>query len=378
MEEIYLDNAATTRVYEEVAKEVYNQNLNDYGNPSSLHELGEKAQKEMNEAREKIARSINAKPQEIVFTSGGTESNNFAILGLIRSSPNRKTIIISGVEHTSINEICNTLQSEGGGYKIIKIPVDKQGIIKINDLEKEIEKNSEDLLLVSVINVNNVIGSVQPIAEIGTMCKKRRVIFHTDAVQSFGKLDLDVKKMNIDLLSASAHKIGGPKGVGFLFVKEGVNISPLIIGGGQERGLRSGTENVPGIVGFAKALEMQKKIDKGRINDVRDKFFTELERIGGKINGSKNNRIYNNVHVSFPGIEANTLIAFLSKKGIYVSSGSACESKKKKEDETLKAIGLTKQEQEGSIRITINEEITEKDVYLVVGGIKKALETVRF
>src|SRR3989344_7610044 len=366
--QIYMDNVATTKVRKEVVSEMQKYMLEDYGNPSSQHELGQRARNAIDKARTEIAKEIGAKPGEIYFTSGGTESNNLAIIGLAKANPGKKTIIISSIEHPSIVEPCKYLEDQG--YKIIKIRVNKEGIIDIDELEKLIKTNSDDLLLVSIMQVNNIIGTIQPVEEIVNLCKEKRVLFHTDAVQSFGKLKIDVKKMNIDLLSASGHKINGPKGVGFLYIRAGIKINPLVYGGGQEKGLRNGTENVPGIVGMARALELQKKINKEKIRKVRDLLINELENIGGKINGSKKMRIYNNINVSFP-VDAGNLVAYLSNKGIYVSTGSACESKKEREDETLKAIGLNKKRMDGSIRITLNEEINVEDLDRIVREIEK-------
>jgi len=369
MKKLYLDEFATTRVSPQVLEAMKPFFLEEYGNPSSLHEMGEKATKVMNEAREKLAAEINAKAHEIIFTSGGTESNNLALKGLYKLG--KKKIIISAIEHPSIVEVC--AHSETQGYNIVKIPVDKEGLIDINKLEGEIDS---DTALVSIMHVNNIFGVVQDLEKIGKICKEKNVLFHTDAVQSFGKLDMDVRKMNIDMLSASAHKIGGPKGIGLLYVKEGVELEPMIQGGGQERDLRSGTENVPGIIGFTKALELIKKINKEKVSKVRDKLIEKLEGIGGKVNSSKDG-LYNCIHVSFPGVDNETLVVFLSHKGIYVSAGSACDSKKEKEDYVLKAIGLNDDLIRGSIRISIGEDISEEDVDFIVTGIKESVEKLR-
>ncbi len=375
MNPIYLDNAATTRVYPEVVKEMLPYFKEEYGNPSSLHKLGENAKEAITTARKTLAKEINAKPQELIFTSGGTESNNLTIQGLAKAFPKKKTIIISEIEHPSIQEPCNYLQTQG--YNIIKIPVNKEGMINLSILEKEIKNNLEDILLVSIMHVNNVIGTIQDTEKIGLICKLHNIPFHTDAAQSFGKLEIDVKKFNIGLLSASGHKIGAPKGIGFLFINEKINISPIILGGGQERNLRSGTENVPSIVAMAEALEITKKINKGKILNIRNKLILELEKIGGIINGSKNSRIYNNIHVSFPDIDADSLVLFLSKKGIYISAGSACESKKEKEDRVLKAIKLSPEYIKGSIRISLNEDIKDKDIPSIIREIEKAIKILK-
>ena len=369
MKEIYLDSSATTKVRPEVVKVMNEVFLKHYGNPSSQHKLGEKALKSINNVRKELSGEIGAKPYEIIFTSGGTESNNLAIQGIARANPEKKKIIISSIEHPSVTETCRFMKSQG--YKIVKLPVDKEGILDIKQLEKEIDKNT---LLVSVIHVNNVFGTIQDLNKIGKICKRKKVYFHTDAVQSLGKLDINVKKMNIDLLSASAHKIGGPKGIGFLYIKEGTRINSLFFGGGQEKNIRNGTENVSGIVGFGKALELGGKIDKFKIVKLRDKLIDELEKLGGKINGSKKRRIFNNIHVSFKGIDSENLIYFLSEKEIYVSVGSACKNKKKKESEILESLGLDKKEIEGSLRLSLEEKINKKDIGKVTKELKRYLK----
>ncbi len=369
MREIYLDNAATTCVYPKVVKAMKSAFSKNFGNPSSLHVKGEQAFKEINEARKKIAAEIESKPHEIVFTSGGTESNNLAIQGIARANKDKKKnkIIISAIEHASVVETCEFLKKEG--YKIARIPVDESGFVDLEFLEREADKKT---LLVCVMHANNIFGTIQNLREIGRICSKKDVLFHSDCVQSFGKLKINVNDWGIDLLSASGHKIGGAKGAGFLYVRDGINVSPLIFGGGQEKGLRSGTENVPAIIGFEKALEICKKVNWIKVGNVRNLLISELEKIGGKINGTRGeNRIWGNVHVSFPGVDAEKLIYELSQKGIYVSAGSACESKKKREDYVLRAIGLDKKEISGSIRLTLNEENGERDVRRVVGEVEE-------
>ncbi len=370
--EIYLDCAATTPVYEAVTREMDKINLEGYGNPSSQHALGEKARRRIDEVRRKIADDINARPEEIIFTSGTTESNNLALQGIIIASKEKKKIIISEIEHPSVSEVAGFLQN--WGHEVIRVKVDKEGVVDIDNLKNILDNNKDKVGLVSVMHVNNVIGTIQPISEIGKLCKEQGVIFHTDCAQSFGKLKIDVNEMGIDLLSASAHKIGGPKGIGFLYVRNGTKIAPLVHGGGQERGLRSGTENVAGIVGLGKALDIIKKVDKKKIEIVRDKFIASLKNIGGKINGSLIQRIYNIINVSFPGVDAGSLVQYLSSRGIYVSVGSACDSKKEKEDAVLKALGLSKKERDGSIRISIDERVSEKDVEHVIKIIEKGVK----
>jgi len=373
MKKMYLDDAATTRVYPEVVKEMDSFFLEEYGNPSSLHEMGERAEQAMNKSRGTLAAEINAKPHEITFTSGGTESNNLAIQGLAKAHTNKKKIIISSIEHPSIMETCEFMEKQG--YDIVKIPVDNNGLINLDILKREIDN---DTLLVSVIHANNISGVVQNLEEIGKICALKNILFHTDAVQSFGKLEIDVNKMNISMLSASAHKIGGPKGIGLLYVRENVKIQPIIFGGGQEKSLRSGTENIPGIVGFAKALKICKITDEEKIRKVRNKFIAMLGEIGGNINSPKDeNGMFNIINVSFPGIDNETLVVFLSQRGIYVSAGSACDSKKSKEDYVLRALGLEYDEIKSSIRISLGESISEEDVESVVREIDKSVRKLK-
>lgn len=368
IKEIYLDNASTTKVKPEVVREMNRFLLKDYGNPSSINAIGERAFEEINKVREKIAREIGCKTHEIIFTSGTTESNNFAIRNLVKNEGKNK-IILSVIEHPSISKSAEYLGKNG--FEVKKIGVNKEGILNLKELEKEIDNKT---FLVSVMHVNNVFGTIQDLKKIGEICKRKGALFHSDCAQSFGKLLIKVKDWNVDMISASAHKIGGPKGVGFLYIKEGTYISPLFYGGGQEKNLRSGTENVPGIIGFGKALEISKKVNWKKVSELRDYFILELIKLGGKINGPKQeNRIYNNIHVSFPNANAEELITKLSQKGIYVSAGSACDSKKQKEDLVLKAIGLTQKEIEGSIRISLNELVTLKDGVFVVKEIKRIL-----
>ena len=370
MKEIYLDNSATTRVYSNVVskmKEVFEEN---YGNPSSMHEMGSNAFEVVENARGKIAKFVGAKPGEIIFTSGGTESNNLAIFGIARANPSKKHIITSVIEHPSVLEVVRALEREG--YKIDYVSVNSEGLVNVKEIK---EKIKEDTLLVSVMHVNNEIGTIQPVEEIGSVCRGKGVYFHTDAVQSFKKIDIDVEKMNIDLMSVSGHKIGGPKGVGLLYIREGVRISPLFHGGGQERGIRSGTLNVSGIVGLAESLNFI--VDRERLKRIRDKMIEEFEKIPNvRINGSKEKRIYNNINISFYGIEGEGLMLKLNDAGIYVSTGSACASTKLEESYVLKAIGVDELYVHGSIRITLGD-IKEEDISYVVSKITESVRELR-
>ncbi len=373
MKEIYLDSAATTRVKNEVVKEMEKYFSEDYGNPSSKHEMGERARGAMNAARKVLATMINAKGHEIIFTSGGTESNNLALIGLTKAYPAKKKILVSAIEHPSVLDVCSFLKKKD--HEIVKIPVNSQGVVRLDVLKRELEKDSRNVLVVSVMQVNNIIGTIEPIEEIGRLCTTKKVLFHCDAVQGFTKLSIDVRRMRIDLLSASAHKIGGPKGIGFLYIREGIGIKPLMLGGGQERGLRSGTENVPAIIGFSKAALLSERIGKEKIERTQNRMVQRLQKIGGTVTGSSGNRVSHIIHVSFPNIMGETLVQFLSAKGIFVSTGSACESNKERDDYVLEALGLSKKERNGSIRISLNEDVSLKDVDYIVGEIESVLKT---
>ncbi len=367
MKELYFDTSATTPVRMEVVREMNDAMLVDFGNPSSAHDLGNRALKLVDGARTKLARAIGARAHEIYFTSGTTESNNLAIQGLARAHPNKKKIIISSIEHPSIRETCGYLKNKG--YKIVEIPVSKDGFIDLNFLENNIDKNT---LIVSVIHANNIFGTLQNLKKIGDICRRKGTLFHTDCAQSFGKMKIVVHDWNIDLLSASAHKIGGPKGIGLIYVKDSVKLLPLIFGGGQENGLRSGTENVAGIVGFAKACELSLKNKWDKFAELRDVLIDNLIALGGKIYGAKgHDRLPNNIFVSFSGVDSETLMHRLSARGIYISTGSACDSKKAREDTALRAIGLSNQEMKSSIRISLPIDVMKKDIKYFVNILRK-------
>jgi cysteine desulfurase len=357
MKELYLDANATTRVNNEVVKTISDCMLNNYGNPSSEHRLGDNSSKKVLESRSFIARTIGCKAQEIFFTSGATESNNWIFTGLAHLNPNKKKVLISSIEHSSINETANLFVN--WGYNIVRIPVDKKGFVDLEFLKNNIDNET---LFVSIIHGNNIFGTIQNLKKIGDICKKNNVLFHTDAAQTLGKVKILVHDWNIGLLSGSAHKLEGPKGVGFLYVREGTKFSPLIYGGGQEKGLRSGTENVPGIVGFSKALEISIKRDWNKIKQIRDYLIEELEKINCKIIGSKEERIPNNIFITIPNVNGEKLIYDLSGKGIYVSKGSACDSKKELEENSIKELGLSDKEIKSSIRISLPSYIKKKDI----------------
>ncbi len=374
--EIYLDNSATTMPYDEVIEGVCNTMKNYYGNPSSAHSLGFKAEQKLRETRLSIAKSINASSEEIIFTSGGSESNNFLIKGFAKISSN---IITSKIEHPSV---LNTFKSlEESGIKATYIDVDENGRIDVEALIDGIDKDTQ---IVSVMHVNNEIGVVQDIELIGKSIKEKssRVKFHVDAVQSYGKIPIDVQKCNIDLLSTSAHKIHGPRGVGFAYMRKGLIPKSLINGGGQERNLRSGTENLAGIVGFGTASEIICKNMHENFNkvlEVKKYFIRELSKVNDVIINSQLDANFTPyiLSVSFIGVKGEVLLHALEQKGIYVSTGSACSSKSHKSSEILKSLGRTPEQQGGTIRFSFSEYNNEDEVDYVIIELNKSLKFLR-
>ncbi len=360
---MYLDNSATTQVSEEVLNEMKPYFRKEFGNPSTLYSIGRSSKNALDQSRQKVADAINANPDEIIFTSGGSESDNLAIKGLafkLRKKGNH--IITSNIEHPAVK---NTLKFlENLDYKVSYLPVDENGIIKIEDLKNAI---TDDTILITIMHANNEIGTIQPIEEIGKIARENNIIFHTDAVQSFGKIDVDVEKLNVDLLSLSSHKINGPKGVGALYIKKGIRLEPLIHGGGQEKGIRSGTENVPGIVGFAKACEIvSKNLDKNykKLSSIRDELIDKvLSTIPESyLNGDRNRRLPNVVNFRFKAIEGESLILLLDAKGYQASTGSACSSNTLEASPVLTALGLDPVDVHGSLRISLSPESEEFNI----------------
>ncbi|MEM4625182.1 MAG: cysteine desulfurase family protein [Candidatus Pacearchaeota archaeon] len=378
MKEVYLDNAATTRVDSRVIEEVRKCMSINYGNASSIHKKGENAKELLEYSRKIIASSINALPEEIYFTSGGTESNNLAIKGLALKvylgDRNKNHIITTKIEHDSVINVCESLKKFG--FQITYLNVDKEGFIDYKELEESITPNT---LLVSIIHGNNEIGTIQDIQQIGDICRKKSVLFHIDACQSFTKTLIDVKRQNIDLISLNAHKIHGPKGVGALFIKNGIKINPLFDGGGQERGLRSGTENIPAIVGFAKAVQISSSHEISKISKLRDKLIAGLEKIpGSKLNGPKGERrLCNNVNFIFKGVEGESIVGYLSEMGIYASTGSACSSKSLKASHVLLSIGVKQEEAHGSLRLSLSKFTTEEEIRYAISSITKVIKRLR-
>ena len=374
--EIYLDNSATTKPYEEVIENVCSTMRNYYGNPSSAHSLGFKAEQKLREIRVNIASSINASSEEIVFTSGGSESNNFLIKGFAKTSSN---IITTKIEHPSV---LNTFKAlEDLGIKATYIDVDESGRIDVENLIDSIDKNTQ---IVSVMHVNNEVGVIQDIELIGKLIKEKsiRVKFHVDAVQSYGKIPIDVKKCNIDLLSTSAHKIHGPRGIGFAYIRKGLVPASLINGGGQERNLRSGTENLAGIVGFGTAVQIICKNQNENFNNVLEvkKYFIEkLSKLEDVIINSKLEDYFTPyiLSASFKGVKGEVLLHSLEEKGINVSTGSACSSKNHKSSEILKALGRSLDEQGGTIRFSFSECNNKDEIDYVIIELNKSLKFLR-
>lgn len=382
MKKIYLDYAATTPVDLRVLKAMLPYFDKDFGNSMSLHSFGQTAKITLEAIRDTIAKIINAKPSEIIFTSSASESNNFALKGVAFANSNRgRHIIISEIEHPCILESAEWLKKQG--FEITKIPVDKYGLVNPKDIEKAMRK---DTILVSIIHASNEIGTIEPIEEIGKICRKNNVYFHTDAAQSFGKIPIDVLKMNIDLLTASSHKIYGPKGAAMLYVRDGTKIDPLISGGGQENGLRGSTVNIPAIVGFARAAEIvssEMKKESARQIKLRDKLIKEVLKIkDSHLNGHPKDRLPNNANFWFSYIEGESMIIQLDLNGIAASTGSACSSFKLEPSHVLLATGLKPQEAHGSLRISIGRQTKEEDIDKLIkilpGVVKKIREISPF
>lgn len=375
---IYADNAATTRVSEEVLNAMLPYFRENYGNPSSLHSIGQKAAEVLYNARKNVADCINAKPENITFTSGGSEADNQALISVARNlaRKNKKHIISTKFEHHAILHTLKKLESEG--FEVTLLDVHENGIVTPEQVRNAIR---EDTCLVTIMYANNEIGSIQPIKEIGAVCHEKGVIFHTDAVQAAGHLNIDVCDQNIDMLSMSAHKFHGPKGVGALYSKKGIILRNVIEGGAQERGKRAGTENIPGIVGMATALSNAvKDIDKNAayVTALRDRLIDGLSKIPHCIlNGDRYNRLPGNVNFCFEGIEGESLLLLLDAKGICASSGSACTSGSLDPSHVLLAIGRPHEIAHGSLRLSICEENTEEEIDYIIKETASVVEYLR-
>ena len=375
---IYMDNAATTRVTPEVFEAMRPYFTELYGNPSSAYEFSGKIAKDVNEARKTIAGTIGADESEIYFTNGGSESDNWAIKGIADQLKDKGNhIITTKIEHHAVLHTCEFLEEHG--YEVTYLPVDEKGLISLEELEKAIKPET---ILISIMFANNEIGTIEPVAKIGEIARKHGVIFHTDAVQAFGHVAINVDEMNIDLLSASAHKLNGPKGVGLLYIRKGIKLSNLIHGGAQEHGRRAGTTNAAAIIGFGKAAEIAYRKLEETIryeSKLRDKLIKRVvEEIPySRVNGDLENRLSNNANFCFRFVEGESLLILLDKKGICASSGSACTSGSLDPSHVLLAIGLPHEIAHGSVRLTISDETTEEDIDYAVDSLKEIVDRLR-
>lgn len=378
MNRIYADNAATTALSPEVLQDMMPYLTTVYGNPSSMYSIGSEAQKAVELARVDVAEAINALPREIFFTSGGSESDNWAIKGVARAlkAKGKNHIITSAFEHHAVLHTCDALKKEG--FEITLLDVHSDGLVRPEELEAAIKDTTA---LVSIMYANNEIGTIQPIEELGAVCRRHGVLFHTDAVQAMGNVPIDVKKQNIDLLSMTAHKLHGPKGCGALYIRQGVRPQILIDGGAQERGMRAGTENVAGIVGLASAVKRAKATMKQRterLTGLRNRLIDGLSKIErSRLNGDREKRLPGNINMCFEGIEGEALLLRLDLMGICASSGSACTSGSLDPSHVLLAIGLPHEIAHGSLRLSFSDETTEEDIDYIAKCVPQVVNTLR-
>lgn len=375
---IYLDNAATTKTAPEVVDAMLPYFTQYYGNASSIYKLGSESKKATVQARETIAKTLGAQPNEIYFTAGGSESDNWALKATFEAYQNKgKHIITSKIEHHAVLHTCEYLEKLGA--EVTYLDVDEDGVVDLEQLKKAIRP---DTILISIMFANNEIGTIQPIKEIGEIAAEHGILFHTDAVQAYGQLPINVEELHIDMLSASGHKLNGPKGIGFLYINKKVRIRSFVHGGQQERGRRAGTENVPGIVGLAAAAERAFRIMEEKTKkeiELRDYLISRLEKEipYSKLNGHRTKRLPNNVHFGFEFIEGESMLIMLDMKDICASSGSACTSGSLDPSHVLLAIGLPHEKAHGSLRMTLSEENTKEEMDIVVEELKKIVERLR-
>lgn len=375
---IYLDNAATTRTAQEVVDAMIPYFTENYGNPSSIYELGQRSKEAITTAREQIAEVIGAKPEEIYFTAGGSEADNWALKAACEAYEKKgKHIITTKIEHHAILHTCEYLEKKG--VEVTYLDVDENGLVDLDALQKAIRP---DTILISIMFANNEIGTIEPVKEIGMIAKEHGILFHTDAVQAFGQVPIDVDDMHIDMLSSSAHKINGPKGIGFLYIRKGVKIRSFVHGGAQERKRRAGTENVPAIVGYGVAAKraadtMEERTARER--QLRDDFIKRMEKEIPyvKLNGHPDKRLPNNINFSFRFIEGESLLIMLDMKGIAGSSGSACTSGSLDPSHVLLAIGLPHEIAHGSLRLSLGEDTTKEDLDYTLEQIKEIIQKLR-
>ncbi|MBV4429239.1 cysteine desulfurase NifS [Clostridium tyrobutyricum] len=375
--QIYMDYSATTFVKPEVLKEMIPYFTEYFGNPSSIYNIARKNKAVISKARQKVADVINARKDEIFFTNGGSESDNWALKGAAFANRNKgRHIITTNIEHHAILNTAKYLEKQG--FDVTYLNVDKDGFVNIDELKHSIR---EDTIIVSIMFANNEIGTIEPIQQIGKFLKEKNILFHTDAVQAITHVPIDVKEMNIDLLSMSSHKFYGPKGMGALYIKKGTKIDNLIHGGSQERDKRAGTENVPGIVGMSYAIELaarDMKIESERLMELRDKLIDGLLKIPeSKLNGPRTNRLPGNVNVSFKGVDGEILLVVLDDIGIYASSGSACSAGSIEPSHVLTSIGLERDMANSALRLTLGAETTEDEVDFVIDKITESVKSLR-
>jgi cysteine desulfurase len=375
---VYADNSATTKINEDVLAEMMPYLTEHYGNASSIYSVGRDSRRAVDAAREKVAKALGAKPQEIYFTAGGSESDNWAIKGSmdVLKAKGKTHIITTNFEHHAVLHTCQYMEKHG--FEVTYLPVNSEGYVTPEQVEAAIQENTG---LVTIMYANNEIGTIQPIAEIGAVCRKKKVLFHTDAVQAVGNVPIDVAAQNIDMLSLSGHKIYGPKGIGVLYIRTGVRVENLIHGGAQERNKRAGTENLAGIVGLGKAIELATadipaKIAK--VSKLRDHFIQEASKIShSRLNGGLEHRLCGNINMSFEAVEGEALLLMLDLNGICASSGSACTSGSLDPSHVLLAIGLPHEIAHGSLRISINEHTTQEDVDYMLEVLPQVIARLR-
>jgi len=377
MRTIYFDNNATTKVAEQVLEEIHPLFCELYGNPSSMHTFGGQIGRKIRQAREQVAGLLGCEPGEIVFTSGGTESDNTAIKGALTAQPNKRTVITTRVEHPAVLTVCRDLESHG--YTVLELSVDKEGRLDLDELEDQLD---DDTALVTIMYANNETGVVFPIDRIAELVADKGAIFHTDAVQAAGKIPLNLSKSNIDLLSLSGHKLHGPKGVGILYVRKGTRLSPFMLGGHQEAGRRAGTENVPGIVGMGKACELAAdnfEAENNKVKYLRDKLEAAIlvECPDCRLNGDPENRLPNTTNISFEYIEGEAILLMLDKYGICASSGSACTSGSLEPSHVLRAMGVPFTAAHGSIRFSLSRYNTEEEVDFTIEKLPPIINQLR-
>lgn len=378
MRKVYLDNAATTALSPRVLEAMLPYFTRYYGNPSSVHAFGREAKQGLDKARDQVAKALHCEPSEVIFTGCGTESDNTVLLGVAQRYGNKgKHIITTNVEHHAILHTCEYLEKQG--YSVTYLPVDQDGLVTAEQVAAAIRP---DTILVSIMFANNEVGTIMPIQEIGAVCKEKGVLFHTDAVQAVGHIPVDVQAMHIDMLSLSAHKFHGPKGVGALYCRKGIRLPSYIMGGAQERGRRAGTENVAGIVGLGAAIQLateQLEENRAKMTALRDRLMTGIQaRISEvKLNGHPTNRLPNNVNFSFKYIEGESILLMLDMNGIAASSGSACTSGSLDPSHVLLALGLPHEIAHGSVRLTLGDETTEEDIDYTIDVLEKTVARLR-